>query len=41
MEKSKYFDEEYFLQGTPDVIKHFNDIYEDRENSKKRNQRMC
>ena len=28
----KYRDEEYFLQGTPDVIKHYNKVYEDKEN---------
>ena len=32
MEKLKYLDEEYFLQGTPDVLKHYNDKFEDREN---------
>ena len=32
MTKTNYMDEEYFLQGTPDVIKHFKEIYEDKEN---------
>ena len=32
MEKSKYFNEDYYLQGTPDVIKYFHRTFEEREN---------
>ena len=32
MEKNKFLDEEYYMQGTPDVIKHYQKIHEDREN---------
>ena len=32
METPKYIDDEYLLQGTPDVIKHFKKVHEDKEN---------
>jgi len=32
MDISKYRDEDYFLQGTPDVIKYYNKVFEENEN---------
>ena len=32
MEKDIYLDEDYYLQGTPDVVRHYNRLHEDREN---------
>lgn len=32
MEKDIYLDEDYYLQGTPDVVRHYSRLHEDREN---------
>ena len=32
MKVNKYYDEDYYLGGTPDVVKFYNHLYEEREN---------